>query len=153
MFNARLRIDENIYIILGPEVTGLSSPGTPLPETFTRVRHTDALLAIIFTDTLDETRSPARAIQALRTTLYRMVYSDAIRLSPNDSATTTTTTTWASAAANGYASVSDEVAVLAPAGRTGFYAVLANVMAYVAVSALVIVLFCRAALWSLLEQA
>lgn len=82
-----------------------------------------------------------------------MVYSDVILLSPNDSATTTTTTTWASAAAKGYASVSDEVAVLAPAGRTGFYAVLAIVVAYAAVSALVIVLFCRAALWSLLEQA
>lgn len=69
MFNARLRIDENISIILGPEVTGLRSPGTPLRDTFTRVQYTDALLASIFTDTLEDTGSPARAIQALRTTL------------------------------------------------------------------------------------
>ncbi|KAJ1323641.1 hypothetical protein MN608_10885 [Microdochium nivale] len=100
---------------------------------------TDALLSSVFTRTLDDTRSPARAIQAFRTTQYRMVYYASVIGFTGQLA---------------HADIDEEVQVLAPTGqKIGFFVVMSILGLHLATFFVVLWLFYRHSQSSILEQA
>ncbi|KAH7025120.1 uncharacterized protein B0I36DRAFT_434616 [Microdochium trichocladiopsis] len=102
------------------------------------IRITDSLLSAIFAAALDDTSSPARAIQAFRFTQARMIYYDALKAFSGNLTS---------------AEVDEEILVLAPAARAGFLSVMGIIAAHVVLFVLVLVLFLRESRWSFLEQA
>lgn len=87
---------------------------------------------------LKDTGSPARALQALRTTQYRMVYYDSFQ---------------AFTGPLGRAYIDYETSALAPNSIRGYVAVVAIIVAHLGIFVLVLVVFLRHTHWSFLENA
>ncbi|KXJ85860.1 hypothetical protein Micbo1qcDRAFT_220165 [Microdochium bolleyi] len=104
------------------------------------VRAVDGLLCSIFGDTIRETNSPARALQAFRTVQYRTIYYDLIGSFTADPENPRT------------ALIESFTTVLAPTSWTGFAAVVAVIAAHLGVFFTVLVLYCRWSRWSLLDN-
>ncbi|KAH7018495.1 uncharacterized protein B0I36DRAFT_388692 [Microdochium trichocladiopsis] len=128
-----LRYGEN-SILLGPLNVG-SLPNEAQED---NAQTTDMLLAAIFLDTLNDTKSPARAIQAFRMTQYRIIYQDSLVGYDQNLA---------------QIEIDEEAEVLAPAGKTGYIAVMAIIAAHLAIFFLVLWLFRAQSQSSILEQA
>lgn len=97
----------------------------------------DPLLCSIFWSTLNETNSPARAIQAFRTTQYRMIYYDLVRSFQEPT----------------MIDVDELTTVIAPTTKIGYISVVGIIVAHVTILVLVAALFFQQTQWSFLENA